>query len=405
MEQWQKDIIVSNKIYLMDNTAYSVKFLDTFVTNEVISKEEKEKMECKRDRGGSTEWASEFYDLIIKKDKGYNILLETCLDKNFAQQAVAKFLTQKAIEAGMRHTLPKIALGSSSSTSSVKGQDQLDSSYDDDSSLPEELNDFVLYGKPLTVKVEEPTEERKPPVNPNKTYKLSPNGKGYAFIVNILNCNGCVPRKGAENDTKNMVKLMKGFKYEIFPEDPYLLYTESKWTKETVLSELKKFKEQCKRDEVDSIVVFVGSHGFENHILTADGQPMHDSEFINPLQDIDSVLLKPVAKIFITQACQGEKPDWMTLPVLPPPAPINHTIHIKAQVPKREAGRDEKCGTYFVLVLVYVLMKFARDTKLHKMLKKMQRYMVLLSKDLKLEDYQISPYTDTGLAEDFYFFN
>ncbi|ODM91587.1 Caspase-7 [Orchesella cincta] len=115
-----------------------------------------------------------------------------------------------------------------------------------------------------------------------------------------------------------------------------------------------------------------------------------------------SEVQKRVAKIFINQSCQiegpidnvtnNDPPDW------------DDTIFIKAQMPKYPASRGPVCGSYFVIVLVYVLMNKARDTSLMKMLEEVQKYMKIISEELPPEDNQMSPFTISGLKKGFYFF-
>jgi len=138
---------------------------------------------------------------------------------------------------------------------------------------------------------------------------------------------------------------------------------------QTIRNELQKFKSACIQDAVDSIVVFFGSHGYKDHLMTSDGDLLDvQADIIYKLQFGKAELGKPVAKIFIDQTCRIDPPQG-TFPVSPPQLPnCEDTIHIQAQMPKYEASRDRDCGSYFVIVLVYVLMSKACNTSLQSML-------------------------------------
>jgi len=199
-------------------------------------------------------------------------------------------------------------------------------------------------------------------------YVLPPKGKGYAFILNIIEFDNEPGwfRKGASNDTHYMTKLWKGLGFKIFPEKSF---RESPFKcMADIMRKLHEFKKLCIKDLVDCFVVFVGSHGWNNLILTSDHQLLHIyNDLIYSFQYSSN---KRVARLFINQSCQNDAQSCVTY-VGPqkPMTDVQEYVYVAAQMPSLEASRDELCGSYFVIVLTYVFMTKSWNTDLLNMLK------------------------------------
>ncbi|CAL8129022.1 unnamed protein product [Orchesella dallaii] len=406
MEKWQESIIRVNRPRLINITKCTPQLITTLAAKGILSKDDTEALDVTLSQKGKMAQSNLFYDIVTTKDNGFNVLIEVFIDPELAQIAVAKLLIQETKCAGNRIYIPEI--------SSVPIQNDVNrphptlAEFQDNNipeqnqrstiTLPKELEDFVCNGKELDVQVKTP--DCKTP-SEKSNYLLPPKGLGYAFILNIIEIEGQDTREGAEKDTDYMVKLLEGLGYKIFPQKKSMLYSLT-WNKEVIQRELQKFKEVCIQFAVDSIVVFFGSHGYKDHLLTSDGELLDvQADIIYPLQFGKALLGKSVAKIFIDQTCRIDPPYSV-----PTPAPLptcEDTLHIQAQMPKYEANRDADCGSYFVIVLVYVLMTKACDTPLQKMLEETQDLLKRMSLRAGADMFQLNPFT-MGLSGHFYFF-
>jgi len=174
---------------------------------------------------------------------------------------------------------------------------------------------------------------------------------------------GLTAFKKQTNTTEAQIKLT------VFPEKSFR--EKPMKTREEIKKEVKKFKNRCIKDQVDCLLVFVGSHGYENVILTSDYIPL------NIYQDIIRPFLyssdKPVARIFIDQSCQVDSSmnDEVNKAAKFGPKDIENGIeylYVMSQKPPLASYRDTKVGSYFIIVLVCTLMNRSFNSDLQEML-------------------------------------
>lgn len=144
---------------------------------------------------------------------------------------------------------------------------------------------------------------------PNGVFRMRSRPKGYALIINIVNIENShlKKRSGSEIDYEKVQKLFKGLGYEV-TERCDLDKTSFEQT-------VKSFSENPALAKVDSLVVFIMSHGFVEgnstsiELSTADGQFINSSWIIKQFTSsysplvMNSSVRKP--KIFFFQACRG----------------------------------------------------------------------------------------------------
>ncbi|ODM87220.1 Caspase-2 [Orchesella cincta] len=255
MESWESDILIRRRYDLINKTDCTPNLIAKLVEKKVLSKDDRSSLTVKRNLEGQEAQSDALYTTVEKKVNGFRILIGALIQVD--QLAPAKILIEEANKLGKGNGLPQLP----------PEADELSSSTTDAACtqpepvwLPKDMKNFVENELELDV--------HSAPPDANDMYSLPPKGRGYAFILNIIEISGQEPRLGAKEDTKYMIKLLKGLGYKIFP-DKYTLYTRSNWNKEQIITELEKFKTKCIRDRVDSIVVYAGSHGYENTILTA----------------------------------------------------------------------------------------------------------------------------------------
>ncbi|CAL8128722.1 unnamed protein product [Orchesella dallaii] len=268
--------------------------------------------------------------------------------------------------------------------------------------LPKELFDWVAIGAKLNVKVRNPNDDEK--IRLKKSQYTT--RKAYALILNIIKFPDQKDfREGAQLDTTYMVELWKGLGFKIFPEDETFRNSDHK-SKDDIIKQLQIFRTKCVEDEVDCYVIFIGSHGFNDVIFTSEGNTLDFyTDIIYPMQFSASNPRKRVAKIFINQSCQSNPPANYshTQPLRQPD--VQDTFYVKAQIPKYEANRDKKVGSYFVIVLTCVFMRYAYEKSLVDMITEVQRLLKIVSRQAGDECRQLCPLFQMDFLSPFYFFN
>ncbi|ODM91778.1 Caspase-1 [Orchesella cincta] len=431
MERWQEEIIRTNLSYLIKNVKCTTTLLSKLEERNVLSAEDVETVSVNLKQ---IDKSSTLVRLLKQKLHGFDTLIGVLVDPDVKQYAPAQLLYSKRTSHYALHgcttppqlrtlhqtdapdlssifnnefaavtpapTPPVLFQQPTTSQGAVENQEV------STNNLPKELQDFVLNGAKLTVDVKKPNAW-----DPSKpcSYVLPPKGKGYAFILNITEIRGENIRKGANMDVEYMEKLWKGMGYEIFPKNENFVNSHFKF-KEDIQEELKKFNEKCIEDEVDSMVIFIGSHGYNDVIITSDNKTLDLYsdiiwQFQFPILGKSNGKAKRVARIFINQSCQGEPPPGIlqNRPFGPPPR-TKDSLYIKAQMPKHESSRDTHCGSYFIIVLTYVFMTKAWNTSLSMMLSEVQDLCTRVSLEAGDDAFQLPPSTNLGLAEPLYFF-
>lgn len=233
-----------------------------------------------------------------------------------------------------------------------------------------EILDFIQSMKPLDVEVVSPSEQ----MTFKDKYNLPAGGKGLALIMNIVEFDDELPRKGSDKDLEYMSELWPQLGYELYPKskkDREL----KKRSKEEVIRLIDSFVEKCQASKPKSIVVFVGSHGGLNTIHTSDGKSIHlYGDLVNKFGRESCPVIRACPKIFLIQTCQNIKRNETDS--YNSAAPISDALIVTAQVPGHEANRDAFKGSWFIYCLTYVIMNHAHKTSFQDMLK-LTRRMVL----------------------------
>ncbi|ODM89003.1 Caspase-13 [Orchesella cincta] len=244
------------------------------------------------------------------------------------------------------------------------------------------------------------------PLPRNCFYALPPKGKGYVFILNIIQIDREERRRGAYNDTKYMTKLWEGLGLTIFPEDEDFRVADYK-SEQMIRKQLGLFKQKCIDDKVDCFVIFFGSHGYSDLIMTRIRKVLKEN-----LNGVERE--KRVARIFLVQACQNA-PSQELLQLFHSSqnslqtteedmTGTKDTLYMKAQLTNYEAGRDEVCGSYFVIVLTCVLMAKANNTPLSDMIYEIQQLLQKVSVEAGAKVRQLPPARTIWITSPFYFF-
>ncbi|CAL8129012.1 unnamed protein product [Orchesella dallaii] len=416
MEKWQEEIIRRNLSFIITNVKCTITLLSKLEERNVLSAEDVDTVNVTLKQ---TDKSYKLIRLLTQKLHGFEIFIAVLLDPDVKQYAPAKLLIEERSNYYKEHRIaapnPVLAFPDFPDVSAIttpheNTQTHSESYHEVPSELPKELHDFVHEGVQLDVDVKWPeaTVTSKP-----SRYILPPKGKGYAFILNIVEIPGEKIRKGADLDTTYMTNLWKGLGYEIFPKNEDFRKGHSKCEGD-IRKELEIFREKCIEDKIDSFVIFIGSHGYNDVILTSDKKTLdiyddiiYQFQFGISERKNGKMVEKRVARIFLNQSCQIDAPQDLVKSTNSGGSRtpnVSDTIYIKAQIPKFEAGRDIKCGSYFVIVLTYVLMTKAWNTQLLAMLEEVQALLKRVSKYAGDDACQICPFVQMGFSHPLYFF-
>ncbi|CAL8129011.1 unnamed protein product [Orchesella dallaii] len=474
MERWQDLIIRRNLSFIIKNVKCTTTLLSKLEERNVLSAEDVETVDVILKQ---IEKSDKLIRLLTQKLHGFEIFIAVLLDPDVKQYAPAKLLIEERSryyeergiavpnpviefpdvpDASVGSSFPmlpssqpvaalqapptRLAIETSSGSPPNEGsarfdhplvtnqpnvplasflmpskrqentQTQSESYHEMPSELPKELHDFVHKCTELYVDVKWP--EATVPTRQCR-YVLPPKGKGYAFILNIIEIRGEKIRKGADLDTTYMTNLWKGLGYDIFPKNEDFREGRFKF-EEDIRKELNIFREKCIEDKIDSFVIFIGSHGYNDVILTSDNKTLdiyddiiYQFQFGISERKNGKMVEKRVARIFLNQSCQIDVPQDLVKSAnscASRTPNVTDTIYIKAQIPKFLASRDIKCGSYFVIVLTYVLMTKAWNTQLLAMLEEVQALLKTVSKYAGDDACQLCPFVQMGFSHPLYFF-
>ncbi|KAL7403938.1 hypothetical protein ABVT39_007491 [Epinephelus coioides] len=140
------------------------------------------------------------------------------------------------------------------------------------------------------------------PLDPAKEYKMDNIRRGLALIFNQERFNwrlGLNDRHGTEADGKNLEKRLTELKFEVRAYDDL--------GKKDVEDRITEAAEADHSDADCFLLVFL-SHGNDDHVFAKDGKiPIQDITSLFKGDKCRSLVGKP--KIFIFQACRGDKHD------------------------------------------------------------------------------------------------
>jgi len=140
--------------------------------------------------------------------------------------------------------------------------------------------------------------------NEEFSYNMKHKKRGKAIIFNHTtfedNCLG--PRKGTEKDAEDLKKILSKLRFDVSIHEDLRV----KEIKEIVKNVSKE--EEDHTDE-DCILIAVLTHGKEGRLYDSEGTDYPQDVLWDPFRADNCVTLAEKPKIFIIQACRGDKMD------------------------------------------------------------------------------------------------
>ncbi|CAH1404330.1 unnamed protein product [Nezara viridula] len=144
----------------------------------------------------------------------------------------------------------------------------------------------------------------------HERYIIKSNPKGHVLIINIRNFiyNPLQLRRGSEKDVASLKELWKKLGYSVhFFKD---------LTCEEFKKEIDNFINLTKSDKLDSVFVFIMTHGMRNNtnhrevqLLMSDSGTINSDWVVDRFTSVHSKHLADTPKIIFIQACRGEDID------------------------------------------------------------------------------------------------
>lgn len=182
----------------------------------------------------------------------------------------------------------------------------------------------------------------------NCSYRLDSVPKGLVYVFNYRFLGHKTDeRKGAECDSINIKEVFPCYDYEV------TLFEDL--TKEQSKNTLARIQRDKKLEEVDSLIVFILSHGIGPYIFKCnDGEQMDLNDITEQFNNVNCPQLIGKPKIFLVNYCRGLKEE-----ILKFDGDDNNPdmITIFASVPEYRALRSQDKGTIFVLSLCKILQE------------------------------------------------
>lgn len=279
--------------------------------------------------------------------------------------AVENHLSTSAAHVGPPHERP---LHEESNTKATQGTSAVSTAY---------------AVKPCSVK----TASKLRYYNATTVYKNHAVPKGFALIINNYEFEP-EPRHGTMEDERAIRLMLEGFGYTV-----------ESFQDLTAKQMLKTAKEFARKDHElsHSCIVVVLTHGHLNTLLGTDGSLVDIGQFIRYFQEAPSLIGKP--KIFIFQACRGDRRDYGVLHEVSDGAlswirkflsdrPVwisDQTKHIEklpetADVLVASAAptdyvsiRNKNTGSWFIQTLCKVFSTYAADEDILRLLTRVNR--------------------------------
>uniref|UniRef100_A0A914XKQ3 Uncharacterized protein n=1 Tax=Plectus sambesii TaxID=2011161 RepID=A0A914XKQ3_9BILA len=133
-------------------------------------------------------------------------------------------------------------------------------------------------------------------LEPPTYYPLNSNPKGRILVLNNKKFKKNTSRDGSKYDVASLRDLGKALDYPVeVVQDK---------TVEEMEEELNDFAKRAKDDELDSVLVFIMSHGNEDSIEDRKGNTLSRQKIIHAFEILEN---KP--KLFFFQACRGSKAE------------------------------------------------------------------------------------------------
>jgi len=196
-----------------------------------------------------------------------------------------------------------------------------------------------------------------------ESYDVTGKGRFLAFIQEKFKETD--DRKGASEDSKKLKDLADFLGYK---------YVEHRDLEEKeIKDELKKAAEETDKETVGScLICAISSHGNENdEILTKCTSWVPLVDFVEPFSDTKCESLRGKPKVFIVQACRGNKKEkdgnYYT------PSKMNNGINFRdtvfafSTIPDHVSVRNETTGSHYISNIVEAF-KAGRNEEIQKVL-------------------------------------
>uniref|UniRef100_A0A0N5AI38 CASPASE_P20 domain-containing protein n=1 Tax=Syphacia muris TaxID=451379 RepID=A0A0N5AI38_9BILA len=179
------------------------------------------------------------------------------------------------------------------------------------------LNDLVVEcidnknGNEITVKE----------FNEQEVYRNFSTPRGLALIINNRNFTQMAERVGTDIDEHNLKNLFTqlGYRISVVKDLTAKVVVASAFffvvhflccqNREEMLQAIQVFSKRSEHKLLDSCIVSVLTHGEHNEIFGIDDVPVSVHEFMSSLNALNCPALAHKPKIFILQACRGQRYD------------------------------------------------------------------------------------------------
>jgi len=197
-----------------------------------------------------------------------------------------------------------------------------------------------------------------------ESYDVTGKGRFLAFIQEKFK-KPSWDRKGASEDSKKLKDLADFLGYK------YVEHRDLK--KEEIKDVLKRAAEETDKETVGScLICAISSHGNENdEILTKCTSWVPLVDFVEPFSDTKCESLRGKPKVFIVQACRGDKEEkdgnYYT------PSKMNNGINFRdtvfafSTIPDHVSVRNETTGSHYISNIVEAF-KAGRNEEIQKVL-------------------------------------
>ncbi|XP_072102318.1 caspase-14-like [Mobula birostris] len=199
-------------------------------------------------------------------------------------------------------------------------------------------------------------------------YNMS--GVRKAFILCVTE-----QREGAKIDLRNLKDILQTLDFEV---------TECiNPTGKEIISSLEKYRDSIE-DEVCCSFVFILAHGSEGKVKGRDKKEVDLEEIFDMFNNEECCSLQQKPKVFVIQACRGEKKDhgsdlagFRALPSEPEKLPmVSDTFVVYPSRPGYVAYRNPEKGSYMITFMTEVFRSHWNREHLYDMFVRVNRRMV-----------------------------
>ncbi|XP_052564286.1 caspase-1-like [Culex pipiens pallens] len=136
------------------------------------------------------------------------------------------------------------------------------------------------------------------------TYAMNGTKSGKVLIFNQVECAGESPRRGSDEDVKKL--------FETLPKLGFLqrdIKECKNYTKDQIYEEVSKLDDDKELYDADCLMVVILTHGRQGDALMASDQLYHLYDLIDQFTPLALPSMAGKPKIFIVQACRGDRED------------------------------------------------------------------------------------------------